>query len=421
MALESVRSAARSEAATDHIRHGTSEFRRTNVALFAAGVATFGLLYCVQPLMPVFSAELGLSAASSALSLSLPSGVMAAALLITGAFSDRWGRKPLMSVSLASSALLMLLTAAAKDWSTLLALRTVLGLTLSGVPAVAMAYLSEEMDPGSIGLGMGLYIGGSAVGGLGGRLLAGIVSDAFGWRAGLGAVGLIGLGASVVFVRSLPSSRHFTAHPLKLRPLLARFGELFADRGLPWMFLEGFILLGAFVTLYNYIGYRLMAPPYRLSQTAVGMLFSIYLVGTLSSPLIGHLAGRLGRRRVLWTMFVMMLAGLALTLAASLWMIIAGLAVVTFGFFGGHSVVSSWVGRRAGRAQAQASSMYLFAYYLGSSIAGAEGGVFYAAHGWGGVVLFVGGLFLVGLLVAWRLYYLPMLTSPPGGVEAPLP
>ena len=133
------------------------------------------------------------------------------------------------------------------------------------------------------------------------------------------------------------------------------------------------MLLGAFVTLYNYIGYRLMAPPYALSQAAVGLLFSVYLVGTFSSTFIGHLAGRRGRRKVLWTMFVIMLAGLALTMAGSLALIIAGLAVITFGFFGGHSIVSSWVGRRAGNAKAQASSMYLFAYYLGSSLAGGRG------------------------------------------------
>jgi len=79
---------------------------------------------------------------------------------------------------------------------------------------------------------------------------------------------------------------------------------------------------------------------------------------------------------VLWTMFVIMLAGLALTMAGSLALIIAGLAVITFGFFGGHSIVSSWVGRRAGNAKAQASSMYLFAYYLGSSLAGPRAGCF---------------------------------------------
>jgi MFS transporter, YNFM family, putative membrane transport protein len=422
--MSAMNTAARApESGGDFIRHGTPAFRRANLALFAAGIATFGLLYCVQPLMPEFSRLYGVSAAGSALSLSLPTGVMAVALLFAGAVSDARGRKRIMAASTLCSAFLTLLTAIAPNWLALLALRTLLGLTLSGLPAVAMTYLSEEVHAESIGLGMGLYIGGSAVGGLGGRLLTGIMSDFFGWRWAMASMGAVGLVCAVVFSRSLPPSRRFVPQPLELNVLMARFAGSFSDPGLPWLFAEGFVLLGAFVTIYNYIGYRLMAPPYGLSQAAVGLLFSVYLVGTFSSTFIGHLAGRLGRRRVLWTMFVVMLAGLALTMAGSLTLIIAGIAVITFGFFGGHSIVSSWVGRRAGNAKAQASSMYLFAYYLGSSVAGAAGGLFYAAHGWAGVASFVAALFALGLLVAWRLYYLAPLAVAPaaGAAELPLP
>jgi MFS transporter, YNFM family, putative membrane transport protein len=409
-------------AADEFIRHGTPAFQRTNLALFATGIATFGLLYCVQPLMPEFSRQYGVSAAGSALSLSLPTGVMAVATLFAGAVADAWGRKRIMSASLLSSALLMLLTAIAPDWRTLLTLRALLGLTLSGLPAVAMTYLSEEVHADSIGLGMGLYVGGSAVGGLGGRLIAGVLTDFLGWRWGVAVLGVVGLGCAWLFARCLPPSRHFVPRRLRPSELPRRFAKLFDDTGLPWLFAEGCVLLGAFVTVYNYIGYRLMAPPYGLSQSAVGLLFSVYLVGTFSSTFIGHLAGRLGRRKVLWTMFVVMLAGLALTTVESLWVIIAGIAVITFGFFGGHSIVSSWVGRRAGSAKAEASSMYLFAYYTGSSVAGAAGGLFYSARGWAGVAGFVAALFGSGLLFAWRLYYLAPLSVPPGAAaEPPMP
>jgi YNFM family putative membrane transporter len=285
-----------------------------------------------------------------------------------------------------------------------------------------MTYLSEEVHPDSIGLGMGLYIGGNAAGGLAGRLIAAVLTDFYGWRAGLMAVGLVGAVAAWVFVRSLPPSRRFERQPLQLRATVRRFATLFRDAGLPWLFAEGFVLLGAFVTVYNYIGYRLMAPPYAMSQAAVGMIFSVYVVGIVSSSWIGHLAGRLGRRKVLWTMFVLMLSGLSLTMLAAVWLIVAGIIVITFGFFGGHSIVSSWVGRRAGSAKVQAASMYLFVYYLGSSVAGASGGLFFAGYGWNGVASFVASLLGVGLLIAWRLYHvapLPIARSP--STESPLP
>ncbi|KZC17084.1 hypothetical protein RHOFW510R12_07035 [Rhodanobacter sp. FW510-R12] len=393
------------------MHHGTPAFRQTNLALFAAGFATFGLLYCVQPLMPEFSRHYGVSEAGAALSLSLTTGVLAFAMLFAGGVSDGWGRKPVMAASLLVSALLVLVTAVMPDWTALLLVRTLLGLTLSGLPAVAMTYLGEEMDAESIGLGMGLYISGSAVGGMGGRLISGVLADFFGWRIGVAVVGVIGVVAGLVFWRALPPSRHFTARPLHWRTLLGRFAGMFRDRGLPWLFVEGFLLLGAFVTVYNYLGYRLMAPPYKLSQAVVGLIFAIYLIGTFSSAWMGHLAGQLGRRKVLWTVFALMLAGVALTLARPLPLIILGIAAITFGFFGGHSIVSSWVGRRAGAAKAQAASAYLFCYYMGSSIAGASGGLFYASHGWNGVALFTGVLVLAGLLIALRLFCLPPLVN----------
>ncbi|MEO7051421.1 MAG: MFS transporter [Rhodanobacter sp.] len=393
------------------VRHGTPAFRRTNLALFAAGFATFGLLYCVQPLMPEFSHDYGVSEAVSALSLSLTTGVLAVAMLFAGALSDAWGRKPVMVASLLSSALLVLLSAVMPSWSSLLVVRTLLGLTLSGLPAVAMTYLSEEIHPESLGLGMGLYISGSAVGGMGGRIITGVLTDFFDWRVGVAVVGAIGFLAAWTFARALPASRHFEAQPLRWRVLGSRFSDVFHDRGLPWLFAEGFLLLGAFVTVYNYLGYRLLAPPYNLSQATVGLIFAIYLVGTFSSPWMGHLAGKLGRRKVLWTALALMLSGVALTMLQPLALIMLGIVAITFGFFGGHSIVSSWVGRRAGAAKAQAASIYLFSYYMGSSIAGASGGLFYASHGWTGVALFVGALVLAGLLIALRLIRLPPLLN----------
>ncbi len=139
----------------------------------------------------------------------------------------------------------------------------------------------------------------------------------------------------------------------------------FRDAGLPWLFLEAFLLMGAFVTMFNYIGYRLLASPYELSQAVVGLLSLVYLSGIYSSAKIGSLADRLGRRRVLWGTIVLMLSGMVLTLFTPLWLVVPGMLIFTFGFFGAHSVASSWIGRRAIKAKGQASSLYLFCYYVG--------------------------------------------------------
>jgi YNFM family putative membrane transporter len=183
------------------------------------------------------------------------------------------------------------------------------------------------------------------------------------------------------------------------------------DAALPWLFLEGFLLMGSFVTLFNYISYRLLAAPYCLSQSLVGSVSAVYVAGIYSSPSIGALADKLGRRRVLWVVASIMLAGVLVTLASPLWAILLGLLLFSFGFFGAHSVSSSWIGRRARQARGQASSLYLLCYYIGGSLAGTTGGFFWHDYGWTGLGLFIASLLAAAVLVAVRLIRVPPLSG----------
>jgi YNFM family putative membrane transporter len=274
---------------------------------------------------------------------------------------------------------------------------------LGGMPAVAMAYLSEEIEGKSLGLSMGMYIGGSAFGGMVGRVLASIISDIWSWRVGLAAMGVAGLYAAWEFRRSLPESSNFRPGQRGFRPLVGGIRAHLRDAGLPWLFTLSFLLMGCFVSLYNYIGYRLLAAPFGLRQSAVGALSVLYLLGIFSSVWAGRLADKLGRRNVLWLVMIAMLAGLLLTLVAALPAIVAGTGLFTFGFFASHSVASSWVGRRARPPQALASAIYLFFYYLGSSVIGSFSGLVWEHAGWAGVVAMLGATLVLAMLIALRL------------------
>nr|WP_238540180.1 MFS transporter [Pseudomonas sp. GM84] len=373
---------------------------KTVLALFSGGFATFALLYCVQPMMPLLSQEYAINAAQSSLVLSVSTAMLAFGLLITGPISDRIGRKPVMVFALLCAALSTMVSAVMPTWEWVLATRALVGLSLSGLAAVAMTYLSEEIHPQHIGLAMGLYIGGNAIGGMSGRLITGVLIDFVSWHMAMLIIGGLALVAALVFWKVLPESRNFRAQSLKPRRLLDGFVMHFKDAGLPWLFLEAFLLMGAFVTLFNYIGYRLLAGPYHMNQALVGLLSVVYLSGIYSSAQVGALADKLGRRKVFWASIVVMAGGLLMTLATPLVLIILGMLVFTFGFFGAHSVASSWIGRRALKAKGQASSLYLFCYYAGSSVAGTAGGVFWHHWGWNGIGLFIGSLLAVALMVA---------------------
>ena len=387
-----------------YIDRGTPQFMRVTLALFSAGLATFALLYCVQPILPVLSKEFGISPASSSISLSIATGFLALGMLVTGAISDAVGRKSVMVTSLMLAAIFSLLSATMTSWHGILLMRALIGLSLSGVAAVGMTYLSEEINPAMVAFSMGLYISGNSIGGMSGRLLSGVITDYINWRVSIATIGCFALASALMFWKILPESRHFRPASLKPRSMMINFRLHWRDNGLPLLFAEGFLLMGAFVTLFNYIGYRLLAPPYSLSQTLVGLLSVAYLTGTWSSPKAGMMTTKYGRSPVLLFFTAIMLGGLLITLFSSVWLILPGIMLFTAGFFGAHSVASAWIGPRARRAKGQASSLYLFSYYLGSSVAGTLGGVFWHNFGWHGITAFIGALLLLALLVGTRLH-----------------
>ncbi|MGK3116611.1 MFS transporter [Candidatus Pantoea formicae] len=388
---------------SEWIERGSPQFMRVTLALFSAGLATFALLYCVQPILPVLSQQFGVSPAESSISLSLSTGLMALGLLFTGPLSDAIGRKSVMVTALMLAAICTLISAMMTSWQGILLMRALIGLSLSGVAAVGMTYLSEEIHPRVIAFSMGLYISGNSIGGMSGRLLTGVLTDFFSWRIAIGVIGCFSLASALMFWKILPASRHFRPASLRPRSLVINFRLHWRDKGLPFLFAEGFLLMGAFVTLFNYIGYRLLSAPWSLSQAVVGLLSVVYLTGSWSSPKAGAMTSRFGRGPVMIGATAIMLAGLLLTVANSLWVILPGMMLFTAGFFAAHSVASGWIGPRARRAKGQASSLYLFSYYVGSSVAGTLGGVFWHNYGWMGVTGFISVLLVLALFVGWRL------------------
>ncbi|TCK97191.1 MFS transporter [Paraburkholderia sp. BL9I2N2] len=387
-----------------YLERGTRAYWRASIALLFAGYATFSLLYCVQPLLPSFSTAFNVTPAQSSLSLSLTTAALALAVFVAGFVSEGWSRHKLMTLSLTLSALLTIGVSIAPQWHQLLVLRTLEGLALGGVPAVAMAYLAEEVHPDGLGLAMGLYVGGTAIGGMAGRVITGVVADLFSWRVAIGTIGVLGILSMLAFRALLPPSRHFVPRRgLGFTHRRTALLKQFTRPGLSLLFLLGFVLMGSFVTLYNYIGYRLLAPPYQLNQTEIGAIFVVYLTGVIASPWSGRMADNFGRARVLTASLLLMVLGLALTMLQPLAAIAAGIACVTFGFFAGHSVASSWVGRLAKDAKGQAAALYLLAYYIGSSVVGSYGGHVWAGFGWNGVAGLVGVLLIIGLVATMRL------------------
>jgi MFS transporter, YNFM family, putative membrane transport protein len=394
-------------------RPGEAGYRRLILALFAAGVATFAALYSTQPLLGLLATHFALPASRAAWSVSITTLLLGIGMLAAGPLSDRWGRTGLIKGSLVLTALLGLACAIAPSWPVLLVLRGAQGLALAGAPAVALVYLREEVHASVHPRATGLYIAGTAIGGMTGRLVVGGVADLAGWRWALAASAALSGLCALVAVAALPASRHGlrsgaaggimsvsgsgTAVPGGWCHAVSAAGRVVRDRQLLCLYVIGCTSMGAFVAVYNVLGLRLTTAPYHLSVFAASLVFCVYPLGSASSAVAGRLAERLGRPVVVLAGGLFAIAGVAVSLAMPLPVMIIGIAMITVGFFAAHGIASGWAASAGQRRQAasQASSFYLLAYYLGSSVFGALGTNLWESGRWPAVALMAGALLLI--------------------------
>ncbi|GAA1488919.1 MFS transporter [Brachybacterium sacelli] len=380
------------------------EYRRITLALFFAGIATFATLYSTQALLPELAAAFAVTPGQATLSLSVATIGLGAALLVAGALSEAYGRTRLIHLSLTASALVGVACALAPTWETLLGLRLLQGIALAGLPAVATAYLREEIHARVTARAAGLYIGGTALGGMTGRLITAGIGESLGWHWALGTIALVGLGCALAVRLLLPASRNFVPAPARPLRLARMMGGALRDPALLALYAIGGCGMGAFVAAYNALSFRLVAEPFSLGLGAAGLVFLVYPVGTVGSIVAGRLADASSRRLVVPIASAVLAAGLALTIPENLFVLVVGVAVMTGGFFAVHGVASGWVPVRAhaaGLAPGPAASVYLFAYYLGSSVFGSLAGLVWSAGGWSGVMTLT--LTLTGIVVVLAL------------------
>ncbi len=388
---------------TPYIEYGTKPFIAILLSLFLAGFAVFSSLYCVQPMMPFLAKFFHVTPTHSSFPLSFSTIALALGLLFAGLISDRFGRKQIMAISLFSTAILLLISSFLPYWEVFLATRMMVGLAVSGVASVAMTYIGEEIAQKDVGFAMGLYISGTAIGGMGGRLIAGVLLDYISWQTATMIIGILNLLIAITFYLALPASKHFTSYPIQFSRFIESFKKNLSDPKLRLLFIEGFILMGCFVTVFNYMSYHLLEKPFELSQTWIGLISIAYLSGIYSSPRAASWSRKFGRDKVLIAMFLTMILGLWIMLIPSLTMILIGLLIFTFSFFAAHSTSSSWVSVQSLQYRAVGSSLYLFCYYLGSSFLGSSSGLVWENYGWFGLTVTITCILCVGLWVAFKL------------------
>lgn len=377
---------------------GSVRFKRIRNCIFLSGLSVFAQLYLFQPVLSDLCRDFQIDPATSSLAVSFSTLGMAAGLFFWAFKADTLGRAKLMSFSLIASAILTLLSSLAWNFPMVLALSLLKGMALSGVSAVALAYLNEEVSPAVLGTAISLYLSGNTIGGMSGRVCGALIAGWSSWHITALCLGLSALAIGIVFARRFPASLHFHPQHTDVRIKLRRMGSFLTHFAFLGLFLTAALILGAFVSVYNYISFVLEAEPFNLPHYIVAMIFLMYITGVAGSMCIGWLSDRHDAALLLKISLLLMLAGVLLLLVMKLWALIAGLGIVTFAFSGANAMSSRIVSIRAHRAKSSATCLYWLFYYVGSSIIGASSGLVLTSHGWNSFVLAIAGIVLIALL-----------------------
>lgn len=379
---------------------GSRRFRYIKLCIFFSGLSVFAQLYLFQPMLPMAAENFHVSVGDTSLLVSSSTIGMALGLLFFAFKADSYSRKRLMTFSLISSALLTIISTWIPSLSLLIAIGILKGFVVSGVSAVALAYLTEEVNAAVIGTAISMYLSGNTIGGMSGRILATLLAGEFGWRNSVLVIGIESLLLGIVFWKLFPDSRFFNPQKTDYRLKIKQMTFFLTNPYMLRLYVIAALVMGTFVSVYNYLTFRLEAKPFSLSHLVIAFIFLMYIFGVFGTMIVGRLSKKFPANNILKVSILSMLAGALLLLSENLYILIFGLAVFTLSFFAAHTMASQMTALYAKRGKSSATSIYWLFYYFGSSILGSGTGYLLHSYSWNVFIAFLTIAIVIALLLA---------------------
>jgi YNFM family putative membrane transporter len=348
--------------------------------VFSLVVAAISNIYLTQPVLPVLQAEFGVSPSQASYTISAVILGIALANLPFGWLADR---VPVRSLILSGGVVVCaagLCCAAAHSLPLLVVARFLQGLFVPALTTCLAAYLSANLPVERLNVVMGSYVAATTAGGLGSRLLGGMLPPLY-WRYAFVSAAALLAGATVIAVWRLPPGRG----PDKGRSGGEGFLTLLTHAELRRIFLVAFGGFFVFSSLLNYLPFYLSGAPFHASTRLITLLYLSLLMGILIAPLSGKLSNRIGNGGTMILGSLLFALAIALTLIKSLVTILAALVLACAGFFSIHAAAAGSLNRKLTSSRGRANSLYILAYYLGGAAGITLSGYAYGLAGWPGV------------------------------------
>ena len=349
--------------ATSNVR---SDHEAALKTLVAAAFLVFFNGYLVAPLIPALAREFHTT--EQRIGLVVPAYLLTYGFstLFYGPLSDRVGRRRILLVLLALSALSTLLCGFAWSAASLIALRILCGLCAGGIVPISLALIGDLYPYQAIGRPLGWVFGAIAGGISFGSTLGAWLNPYLGWRKEFIVLAVAGVGVLLAAWRqAFPSGPEPGARP----PLSAVLGTYLAlvrtwrgARTYGLIFCNGLFHGGIFAWLGLYLFRR-----YGLRDTGIDKAMLGYgLPGMLLGPILGRLADRFGRRRIVPAGLILA-AGCAFLLVPQvpLWLAVLVITLLSVGFDMTHPLMAGIVSALDPARRGQAMGLNAFAVFTG--------------------------------------------------------
>ncbi|GAB2927120.1 MFS transporter [Streptomyces mayteni] len=363
------------------------------------GVAVASV-YTAQPMLGPMGRDLGVPAELTGWIVATGQLGYLVGLVLLVPLGDVLDRRRLIATHLALTAAGLLLTASARAAWVAFA-----GLAVAGVFAVvvqtAVAYAASVSAPGERGRNIGVVTSGVVVGILGGRVLAGWLAEAWGWRSGYLVLAALALALAALVPAVLPADERAERPPGYGR-VVAALGGLFLDRLFRTRGLIAFFLFASFGTLWSGLALALAGAPWHLSADRIGLFGIAGLAGALGAARAGRWADSGRATQVTGLALALLVASWAAIaqLSWSLWFLVVGVVLLDLAVQAAHVTNQHLLASAHPDRTSAVIGGYMVFYSLGSALGAAATTVVFASAGWAGSSL-LGAGFAGSALVVW--------------------
>lgn len=378
------------------------------LAILFTTILALSALYVPQPLLPVLTAEYGVSRETAALLTTIAFVPLSLAPLVYGALLESMSARRMLRVAVLLLAISEGVIFFVEPFAGLMAVRLFQGLLIPAMLTSLMTYVSQVTEQSNLARAMSWYIAATILGGFAGRALSGLIASLLHWRYSFLFLGFGLLAAWFWLGRIVDAGAVAVA-----RPQWRSVGRILADPVIKTICAMVFCFFLAFAAMMNFLPFRLTELSASADEFRIGLAYSGYLMGiavSLNAVRIHRRCG--GAERA-------MIGGLALFVLALLIMIVPSVTALVGGMFllcGAsfltHATATGVLNRYLSHSKGVINGLYVAFYYGGGAIGSYLPGYAYRGFGWGGFVLVLTGVVLLALVCALRLSRLLAETAP---------